>query len=205
MDDAPISDTVLMTYKRLAEALGLGSADAARIKAKRRGWKVIPGNHPLDQVQVEVPVSALQAPGIAADRDRDRPRRNAADRAPDALEGWRQALDVRGGEVARLAAMLDAERVDRGRLVDLVSEAMETAGRAQARADAAEAELAAARAEAAASRDAFSELKKLTAALVARIEQPQANDQVEELRSQIDELRQTTGKTLIGFQKFFRP
>src|SRR3954454_2253488 len=53
-----MSDTISLTYKELAERLGM-SPDSARIKARRLKWPVIPGNHPGDPVHVRVPLSAL--------------------------------------------------------------------------------------------------------------------------------------------------
>jgi hypothetical protein len=52
-----------LTYRELAEHFGI-SADAARMKAKRRvkagRWAIIPGNHPSDTVRVELPVDDLR-------------------------------------------------------------------------------------------------------------------------------------------------
>jgi len=53
-----MSDTIPLTYRELAERLGL-SPDSARIKAKRRKWQTIPGNHPSDPARVLVPVEFL--------------------------------------------------------------------------------------------------------------------------------------------------
>jgi hypothetical protein len=54
-----MTDSVPLTYKELAERLGI-SPDSARIKAKRRKWAVIPGNHPSEPVRVLVPVAVLE-------------------------------------------------------------------------------------------------------------------------------------------------
>jgi predicted transcriptional regulator len=53
-----MTDPVPLTYRELAERLGL-SPDSARIKAKRRKWQTVPGNHPSDPVRVLVPVEFL--------------------------------------------------------------------------------------------------------------------------------------------------
>ncbi len=53
-----MSDATPLTYRELGERLGL-SPDSARIKAKRRKWQTIPGNHPSDPVRVLVPVEFL--------------------------------------------------------------------------------------------------------------------------------------------------
>jgi hypothetical protein len=57
-----MTDTVRLTYRELAERLGI-EPDSARIKAKRHAksgrWKIIPGNHPGATATVEVPVADL--------------------------------------------------------------------------------------------------------------------------------------------------
>jgi hypothetical protein len=53
-----MSDTVPLKYRELGERLGL-SPDSARIKAKRRKWQIVPGNHPSEPVRVLVPVEFL--------------------------------------------------------------------------------------------------------------------------------------------------
>lgn len=56
-------DTILLTYRELADRLGV-SPDGARMKAKRAvkagRWRIIPGNHPSDPVRVEIPAAELQ-------------------------------------------------------------------------------------------------------------------------------------------------
>ncbi len=51
-----------LSYRSLAARLGI-SPDAARMKAKRKvaagQWRIIPGNHPSDQVHVELPAGEL--------------------------------------------------------------------------------------------------------------------------------------------------
>jgi len=57
-----MTDTVRLTYRELAERLGI-EPDSARIKAKRHAksgrWKIIPGNHPGATATVEVPTADL--------------------------------------------------------------------------------------------------------------------------------------------------
>lgn len=52
------NDHERLSYRALAERLAI-SPDAARMKAKRKAWRIIPGNHPNDPVMVEVPLTAL--------------------------------------------------------------------------------------------------------------------------------------------------
>lgn len=62
-------EVVSLTYRELADRLGI-TINSARIKARRRKWRVLPGNHPLDPARVEVPVAALSpvAPPPVGDR-----------------------------------------------------------------------------------------------------------------------------------------
>jgi chromosome segregation ATPase len=61
-----MTDTVRLTYRELAERLGI-EPDSARIKARRHAksgrWKLIPGNHPGATATVEVPVADLVREG----------------------------------------------------------------------------------------------------------------------------------------------
>ena len=54
-----MTDCILMTYKEIAAAMNLSGPTSARMKVKRKGWTVIPGNHPSAAVKVEVPRNAL--------------------------------------------------------------------------------------------------------------------------------------------------
>jgi hypothetical protein len=84
---APIMpDTIPLTYKELAEKLGL-SPDSARIKAKRRKWLTVPGNHPSDPVRVLVPVEFLDP-----ERSTERKGRVRTPSAPPANDGEINAL-----------------------------------------------------------------------------------------------------------------
>ena len=53
-----MAETESLTYRDLAERLGI-TVNSARIKARRRKWRVMPGNHPLDPARVEVPTDFL--------------------------------------------------------------------------------------------------------------------------------------------------
>ena len=55
-----MADYVWLTYKELAERLGIG-ADSARHKARRRKWDIQSGNHPRDSARVKVPLSIFDA------------------------------------------------------------------------------------------------------------------------------------------------
>ncbi len=55
-----MTDYAWLTYKELADRLGIG-ADSARHKARRRKWEVQPGNHPRDSARVKVPMSIFDA------------------------------------------------------------------------------------------------------------------------------------------------
>jgi hypothetical protein len=61
-----MTDTVRLTYRELAEHLGI-EPDSARIKARRHAksgrWKLIPGNHPGATATVEVPAADLVREG----------------------------------------------------------------------------------------------------------------------------------------------
>jgi hypothetical protein len=129
-----MSDTIPLTYRELAERLGL-SPDSARIKAKRRKWLTVPGNHPSDPVRVLVPVEFL-------DPERS-PERKGGVRTPsappindgeiNALRAYVEMLEQRlavgdklvdslrsehAGERSRLLAEIDRIRADVGRLTN---------------------------------------------------------------------------------------
>ena len=53
-----MAETVSLTYKELASRLGI-TINSARIKVRRRKWRVLPGNHPNDTARVEVPTEWL--------------------------------------------------------------------------------------------------------------------------------------------------
>ena len=53
-----MAEAVSLTYRELAHRLGI-TINSARIKARRRKWLVLPGNHPLDPARVEVPSEFL--------------------------------------------------------------------------------------------------------------------------------------------------
>lgn len=84
------NDLVRLTYRELGERLGL-SPDAARMKARRKGWNTIPGNYPGAMATVEVPADALNAkpervPGAQPNDVRpERKARTARHEHPNAL------------------------------------------------------------------------------------------------------------------------
>jgi hypothetical protein len=68
--DEPSGDETLLTYAELAERLGC-APDTARLRAKRRGWRVEHGND--GKARVRVPS------GMLPDVPPERPRRDADD------------------------------------------------------------------------------------------------------------------------------
>lgn len=77
---------VVASYREIAERFGLGSTDAARMKAKRSGWGEEPRNHPRDDARIRVPRDIWDAaepiPGLATEGSgpgrRRRPHRRGA-------------------------------------------------------------------------------------------------------------------------------
>ncbi|AMU96691.1 hypothetical protein AOA14_20025 (plasmid) [Sphingopyxis terrae subsp. terrae NBRC 15098] len=76
------------TYKELATALGV-SADAARMKAKRKAkkgdWQIIPGNHPSDKVTVLIPENDQELVGerVGGDEPEHPERKKGRTREPE--------------------------------------------------------------------------------------------------------------------------
>ena len=86
MDDSQVTNTVLATYRQIAEHFQLLSGpDAGRKKATRAGWPVEPQNHPLDPVHVRVPRDVW-------DTGPDRPRQPAEPRLRTARRPARVAF-----------------------------------------------------------------------------------------------------------------
>jgi hypothetical protein len=98
-----MSDTVPLTYRELGERLGL-SPDSARIKAKRRKWQMIPGNHPSEPVRVLVPVEFLSGGRT--------PERKAGDRTPSAPPDNAGEINALREHVQTLREDLSRERTD---------------------------------------------------------------------------------------------
>lgn len=105
-----MSDTFALTYRELAERLGI-NPDSARMKASRRKWTKVPGNHPGDPVRVLVPVEFFETARAPHVREEHEPRTKAAEdtRVITALED----------HIATLKADLDRER---GRIAALEAE-----------------------------------------------------------------------------------
>jgi hypothetical protein len=65
-------EMVCLSYRELAERLRV-SPDAARMKAKRKAkaglWRIIPGNHPLDRVTIELPLTDLNSSSAKGEAD----------------------------------------------------------------------------------------------------------------------------------------
>jgi hypothetical protein len=98
-----MSDTVPLTYRELGERLGL-SPDSARIKAKRRKWQMIPGNHPSEPVRVLVPIEFLS--------EERTPERKAGDRTLIAPSDNTGEINALREHVQALREDLRRERTD---------------------------------------------------------------------------------------------
>jgi hypothetical protein len=64
LEDSTLSGFVIATYREIADRFGLGSPDAARVRAKRSGWEREPANHPLDPARIRVPSTAWEQPTV---------------------------------------------------------------------------------------------------------------------------------------------
>ena len=121
-------ETTRLTYRQLAAAFGLKSADAARMKAKRETakpgtrWQIIQGNHPSDPVHVELPIDALPpTPPV-------RPTPPPPD-APPASEGTPPNNDGIAALIGDLSGRLVAETEAHGRTrAELAGVTVELAG-----------------------------------------------------------------------------
>lgn len=58
----------IVTYRHIQDRWGLGSPDAARVKARRAGWEVLPKNHPGDTTRLVIPRAVWDAAAPAAAR-----------------------------------------------------------------------------------------------------------------------------------------
>lgn len=133
MDDSQVTDTVLATYRQIAEHFQLLSGpDAGRKKATRAGWPVEPQNHPLDPVHVRVPREVWDA-------GPDRPRQPAD--KPRHLSDNRQPVTP---DKSRTDSVLDSEATA---LREALARERDQADQAEARGVVLEAERAAAQAE----------------------------------------------------------
>jgi len=124
-----MSDPVPLTYRELAERLGL-SPDSARIKAKRRKWQTIPGNHPSDPVRVLVPVEFLNRERKPGERAPSAPPESSGEiKALEAhVQTMRELLEDRNAaHAAEVARLID----DGTRLQDQLQEARAEADHAK--------------------------------------------------------------------------
>src|SRR4051812_30468239 len=91
-----MSDTVRLTYRELAERLGI-EPDSARIKARRLAksgrWKLIPGNHPGAASTVEVPAADLVPEGVPGRTPPGAPAQQTGGSAPGRPGADVQALE----------------------------------------------------------------------------------------------------------------
>jgi hypothetical protein len=132
----------IVTYRHIQDRWGLGGPDAARVKARRAGWGVLPKNHPGDTTRLVIPRSVWGAATPAAARS---PGASGSGSGIDPGEHRAgSAGDPRGSNA--LAAAVDALREQ----YEHEQERAEArAGQAEAERDAARAETAAERARAA--------------------------------------------------------
>lgn len=133
-------DAVLLTYRDIAAAFGLKSADAARVKVKRKGWRIVPGNHPNAAVQVEVPQDALseRSHGIRSDHTPIIVPSVTQPVEPDVVVELRAQIALLLAQAERDRAAVDAMRLERdeagvrlGAVEDALRVALERAGRAE--------------------------------------------------------------------------
>jgi len=103
-----MSDAEWLTYKQLAERLGIG-IPGARHKAKRRKWRLEHGNHPGDPVRVLVPAEFLTA-DRSPDRSEIDPPLTGADRLPDRASGRSPDEGKGTAPLATVLELVDAER-----------------------------------------------------------------------------------------------
>ncbi len=136
------------TYRHIQERWGLGSADAARVKARRAGWEVLPKNHPGATTWLVIPRAVWDAATPTGSRSQGAVGDGSGDVPGEHDAGSMD--DVRGSKA--LAAVIDALR-----------EQGERANRAEDRARVAEAAAAEARADAARAEGRAAELTTATA------------------------------------------
>ena len=103
----PMTEYVRMSYKDVASAFGLSGPDSARIKVRRRGWKVTPGNHPRASAMVDVPQIEID------ERSKiDRPKRSPItppDAEPEAVAKLVTLVaELHAANASVNAALLDA-------------------------------------------------------------------------------------------------
>src|SRR4051812_18372427 len=106
----------IATYREIADHFGLGSPDAARIRAKRSRWEREPTNHPLDPARVRVPMTAWEQPptdqtrSASADRPlselrsgKDNPNRSPPISSPksDPIKSLSEAVEILREQLAR--------------------------------------------------------------------------------------------------------
>jgi hypothetical protein len=94
----------VLTYRELADRLGI-SSDSARIKAKRRKWRVEPGNHPSDPVRVLVPIEFLSPVRTPSAHPGRAPRAQA-----DATRALEDHIETLRRQVEEQRADLERER-----------------------------------------------------------------------------------------------
>lgn len=132
------NDHERLSYRALADRLAI-SPDAARMKAKRKAWRIVPGNHPNAPVLVEVPVTELaeRVPREQAQRNASRQVRtsnpeqsnNADGRILDALSDAVALLGPAQAQIERLhAQLIEAKDAHQRDAVELAAAEMREMG-----------------------------------------------------------------------------
>lgn len=108
-----MAGTVSLTYRELAERLCI-TVNSARIKARRRKWRITPGNHPLDPVRVEVPIELLSQVAPRGVGEGGATVAPPGDATPSVTDGTEVTLatvfEMIGAERAHHLAEITAER-----------------------------------------------------------------------------------------------
>jgi hypothetical protein len=121
-----MAEAVSLTYRELAHRLGI-TINSARIKARRRKWLVLPGNHPLDPARVEVPSEFLSrvAPCDVGDSGATGPSPGDGDaEMADAISVIGDDRPVTGGATVPLSQALEMVTAERDRADRRLAEAI---------------------------------------------------------------------------------
>jgi DNA repair exonuclease SbcCD ATPase subunit len=201
-----MSDATPLTYRELGERLGL-SPDSARIKAKRRKWQTIPGNHPSDPVRVLVPVEFLNGERT--------PERKAGDRTPSEPPDNAGEINVLRQHVQTLRELFDQQKAthaaelerinaDQARLIEQHAQLQDELQEARAEADHAKSDqvrmargVATMFDELRALADRHAELHADRARLQAQGEQ--TTKELDRLRAELEQARRPWWRRLVGW------
>jgi chromosome segregation ATPase len=179
-----MTDTVRLTYRELAERLGI-EPDSARIKARRLAksgrWKLIPGNHPGAASTVEVPAADLVREGAPGRTPPGAPLQIGG-RAPGRTGGEVQALEDHIRSLTARLEMADRQtdqlRADHAAELERIRDELERTHQDADRQDRLH-------------REQRAEVEHLLKALVERVEADQAQliEERDHLRDELQEAR----------------